>query len=141
MCSLSKIFAMEDNFKIYVDRLRKGQEEKISFVADPGFLEVPGEFVDEVQISGKAYLADEHLVLKLQLHTEATLPCSICNEPVKLSLAEDFYQTVELAKIPHFVFNFEDLVRDALLLQVPQTVECGEGRCPHREELGKYFAK
>lgn len=133
---------MEENFKIYVDRLREGREEKISFTVDASFIGVPSEFLDPVRISGVAYLAHSHLILRLRIDTMMRMVCAMCNEFVNVQTAiDDFYQTVELAKIPHFVFNFEDLVRDAILLQLPHTVECNGGNCPDREQLQKYFSK
>lgn len=136
------MFGMEDNFKIYVDRLREGREEIVNFTATEGFIGVPEEFGAPVKVSGVAYLAHEHLILRLNIVTECKAMCAICNEltPVAV-LIKDFYQTVELAKIPHFVFNFEDLVRDAILLQTPHTVECSGGHCPQREQLEMYFSK
>jgi len=139
---LSKISGMEDDFKIYVDRLREGREELIDFTKDPTFIGIPEEFSEPVRISGVAYLANEHLIMRLNIETKAQFTCGICSEPSCVPIAiKEFYQTVELAKIPHSVFNFGDLVRDAILLHIPHTFECGGGNCPHREELSNYFIK
>ena len=130
---------MKDDFKIYIDRLREGREEVVDFTADATFIEVADEFSEPVRVYGVAYLAHDHLILRLNIVTEAGAICAICNEPVTSTIEiKDFYQTVELAKIPHFVFNFTSLVRDAILLQAPHVVECG-GSCPYREQLRGYL--
>jgi uncharacterized metal-binding protein YceD (DUF177 family) len=131
---------MKDDFKIYIDRLREGREEVIDITVSATFIGVPEEFSEPVRVRGVAYLAESHLILRLDIQTKSYSMCTMCNEPVHSSLEiKDFYQTVDLAKIPHSVFNFEDLVRDTILLQAPHIVECSGGQCPHREQLKKYF--
>lgn len=133
---------MEDDFKIYVDRVRGGNEESLDFAVPPHFVGVPQEFRERVQVTGVAYCTDSDLILRLNIETEVTLACAICTEPFPFKIdLRDCYHVVELAKISGSVFNFEDLVRDALLLHLPHSVECMGGKCPEREGLARYFSK
>lgn len=119
---------------IYVDRLKDGQEEMFAGELSPNFLGDDPEFQEKITISGKAYVTGEHLILRLQAQTSAQVPCSICNELVTVPLhIENFYHAEPLADISS-VFDFTPLVREDLLLQLPQFAECG-GRCPERENL------
>ncbi|NDD57653.1 MAG: hypothetical protein EBZ47_00150 [Chlamydiae bacterium] len=129
--------------KIFVDRLKDGQEEKIS-------AEIPSDFlaIDEselhltspVFIKGNAYLASDHLILKLDVKTKISIPCSVCNQPTEVSIhLPDFYHTEPIQDISGSVLDFTDLVREDILLLVPQFVECNQGKCPERGEIKKYL--
>ncbi len=119
---------------IYVDRLKEGQEECFEGTVSSDFLGNDPQFEPLVFLSGKAYVAGEHLMIKLKAKAGAYIPCSICNEPVLVNLElQDFYHAEDLKEIPS-VFNFSSLVREDLLLQLPQFAECG-GSCPERETL------
>ncbi len=128
--------------KIYVDRLKSGDTESIDEKVTPDFLEAEKElsFPAEVTISGRAYLANDHLILQLKIKTKARLPCSMCNQTLETSLeVPDFYLTVDLTDLPSAIYDYTDEVRSALLLKVPQFTECNEGSCPNRPDINKYF--
>ena len=129
--------------KIYIDRLKEGDTEKLDATLPPSILDIQEEelsFPEEVRVSGEVYLADEHLVAHLQAQTTALIPCSICNEPVKLAiLVKDHYATEPLSEIRSAIFDLTPEVREALLLQVPQFIECNAGNCPTRDTLKKYL--
>lgn len=132
-----------DIFNIYADRLYDGQVEAFDEEVAPDFLEVNErdlKFNDPLFFKGEAYLADDDLILHLSISTHATIPCSICNEPVKVEINElDFYQAEPMKEIKTGVFNFKELLREAILLDVPAFAECDHGNCPRRKDIQKYL--
>lgn len=125
---------------IYVDRLADGEVEKFEGTISSAFLGTDPGFQDTVSLSGEAYVAQDHLILKLQAKTAAKLPCSICNELTEVPLElTDFYHAEPLESIGSS-FDFSNLLREDLLLQLPQFAEC-EGNCPEREKLKKFLNK
>jgi uncharacterized metal-binding protein YceD (DUF177 family) len=128
-------------FKIYVDRLKNGQTEKIDVTVNADFLDVADiSFSLPVTIQGEAYLADEHLILHMQAHTETQIPCVICNKSFTLKLAvSDFYHSVPLLEIKAAIFDFSSLLREDILLQIPQFAECSGGTCPERVDISKFL--
>ncbi len=136
---------MSDVFKIFVQRLSDGQKETIEESLPPTFLDVHEEelrFLKEVKIRGEAEFVDQALVLRLTIGTEATMPCAICNESVQVKLeVPHFCHTEERANIRGDVFNFKDVLREAILLELPARAECQQGKCPAREDLAKYFSR
>jgi uncharacterized metal-binding protein YceD (DUF177 family) len=136
---------METPFKIYIDRLKEGSSLEICEDLSSDFLEVVEEdlsFPDSVQIQGKAYLADEHLVLHLNIHTHALIPCSICNQATRHSIEiADHYHSEPLNELSGPIFEFCELVREVILLKVPPFLECQEGLCPERTIVSKFLKK
>ncbi|NGX61119.1 MAG: hypothetical protein K940chlam9_00600 [Chlamydiae bacterium] len=134
---------MEDAFKIYVLRLREGEQEKIEESLDPAFLEIEEEelfFETPVVVRGTAEISGEFLLVRFSAATEAKMPCSICNQEAVVSLrVKDFTQLVSLEEIRSGVYAIKDVLREAILLELPSTIECHEGSCPERENLAQYF--
>lgn len=134
---------MDDVFKIYVEQLRDGHEEKIHEKLDPNFLEINEPeltFDKPVKVEGAAYLAERELVLHWDIQTEALIPCSICNEPVRVTIhIPNFYYSESLEEIKTGIYNFKNLLRETILLEVPPFVECNGGNCPKRKEYHKYL--
>ncbi len=132
-----------DCFHIYVDRLYDGHTEELDEKIDPDFLQVKDNdlaFNDPLYLKGEAYIADDDLVLHLSVSTYASIPCSICNEPVKVEINElDFYHVEPVKEIKSGVFNFKELLREVILLDVPAFAECDEGNCPRRKDIEKYL--
>lgn len=135
---------MDDRFKIYVEQLRDGHTEVINEVFPPDFLEVQDEYLkysNAVSVTGEAYLADNDLVLHLNIETKAQLPCIICNESVTVPIEIDsFYHTEPVSSVKGSVFNYKKVLREVIILESPPRAEC-KGNCPHRKELNKYFAR
>lgn len=131
-----------DAFNIYVEQLRKGGREVIKELLTTDFLDVSEEeisFVDQVSVEGEAYLAGETLFLNLALKAHALMPCSICNEAVPVTICIDnFYHAEPLEEIKSGVFSFKEIIREAILLELPAFVECAGG-CPKRKEIAKYL--
>jgi uncharacterized metal-binding protein YceD (DUF177 family) len=132
-----------DTFKIYVEQLRDGRERQIQETLTPDFLEVNEKdlaFKKDVQIEGKAYLAEHELVIHWNIQTEALVACSICNEKVPVEIRiENRYYSKPLSEIKSGIFNFKDLLRETILIEVPSFVEHNEGNCPKRQEFSKYL--
>lgn len=132
---------MEDKFNIYIDRLGKA-EETFAFECGPNFLEVNDNLINfdqNAKIEGRAYLADEHVIISVKVHSNALIPCKICNKEINLPIAlKDVFITEELSNISNKVFNFQEPLRDAILLEIPLYEEC-EGSCPNRSELKKFL--
>jgi uncharacterized metal-binding protein YceD (DUF177 family) len=134
---------MKEAFKIYIDQLKDGHSEKIEEKFDPEFLDVKEEdlcFIDPVDVNGEAYLAEHELVLHLDIHTQATIPCAICNQEVKVPVdLKDFYHMVPTAEIKSAIYNFQEMLRENILLNTPLFAECSNGQCPERDELKRFF--
>lgn len=131
-----------DTFRLYIDRLRKGQVEKISGPFSPSFLGMEEElkFPFPVEAEGEAYLSEEHLIIRLKASVRALLPCCVCNEWTEITLkAEDFYHTVPLEEIKGALYSFEEPLREALLIEIPLYAECTQGKCPKREAIAPYM--
>jgi uncharacterized metal-binding protein YceD (DUF177 family) len=134
---------MNNIFKIYTDRLREGQSEKIDLAIAPDLLlsaEKELTFSGNVLIKGEAYLAEQHLIFHLKIKALASMPCLVCNETVAVPLEiEEFYHAEPLQDIRSAIFDCSPFLREAIFLQLPSFVECHQGRCPERETLNKYL--
>lgn len=134
---------MEDEFKIHVDRLKHGEMEKIRETVSPEFLEQDDAelaFVSEIAFAGEAYLAEQELVIHLDIETKAKLPCSICNEPTETTLIlKGLYHVVPLQEIKTGVYNLKEFLRETIILEAPHFVECHDGHCPKRKDLKRYL--
>ena len=128
--------------KIYVDRLSDGQTEIIEETVSPELLEVKEKdlkFEKSIKLSGKAYLAEDHLIIQLKVSTEATMPCLICNESIQKKISvPSFYHTEEVANIKGHIYDYTQPMREAILLELPYSIEC-MGNCPKRAELKSYL--
>src|SRR5579871_861362 len=126
-----------ENLKIYIDRLKGGQTQKIDETLSPEFLDIGEEelFFDKpVQLKGETYLANEHLIIHLNIETTACLPCSVCNDPVHVPIViKNIYLTEPISEIKGAMFDLANEVRESILLQTPLFSECHNGKCPERE--------
>lgn len=135
---------MDTSYNIYIERLRDGHIEKIDETLTPEFLGIDEKFLvfqDLVKITGEAYLAEDTLVLHLEINTQSSVPCSVCNEPVKTEISiHNFYHAEPLDNIKSGIFNYQQILRECILLETSPFAEC-KGNCPRRLELQKYFKK
>ncbi len=133
-----------ESLKIYIDRLKDNQTQKIHDTFSPEFLEIEEEdlvFDDPVQLNGEVYIANEHLILHLNIETYAYLPCSICNEAVHTPVViKNLYLTRPLSEINGAIFDLGDEIRESILLQTPLFIECNQGHCPERENIKKFLS-
>ncbi|EKE08447.1 MAG: hypothetical protein ACD_17C00162G0002 [uncultured bacterium] len=130
---------------ILIDRLKNGAVEKIAQELDSSLLgpdEEDLKFSFPVNVLGEAYLTDDHLIIHLKVETKIFMPCAICNQMVSADLKVDhLYQAIPIEEIPSAVFDYKQLLREALLLELPKTVECNQGKCPERELVEPYLRK
>jgi uncharacterized metal-binding protein YceD (DUF177 family) len=135
---------MEDLFIIYINPLKKGKVETLDQKFSPDFLDVREknlEFNFDVYIKGEVYVADQDLILHLDIKTKGTIPCSICNDPVNVDVElRGFYYVEPLANIKSGVFDMRESIRQAILLETPSFVECHQGICPQRKNIEKYLS-
>ena len=129
--------------KIYIEQLRNGHVEKINEIVPPDFLDITERdlaFKDPVAIEGEAYIASDDLILRLAVETHALIPCSICNENVKVQIQiSNLTHAEPLGQIKSGVFDFMELLREAILLETPAFAECNDGKCSKRKEIKKYL--
>lgn len=135
---------MDEAFKIYADQLRNGHIEQLDEKLAPDFMEIQDEdltFLQPIEVTGEAYIADQELILHLNVYTQATIPCAICNEPVLVDVSLDgFYHAVPYEELKSGIYDYRHILREAILLETPRFGEC-EGKCPKRKEIQKYLKK
>ncbi|MES2200082.1 MAG: hypothetical protein V4489_07955 [Chlamydiota bacterium] len=127
--------------KIYVDRLKDGQKDIFKGKVSTDFMPKEQDlfFEKDIELTGEAYVAGDHLMIKLTAKVLAFIPCCICNKPTEVPLIlSDFYHAEPLEEIPASVFDFSELLRTDLLLQLPKFIEC-QGKCPERDSIKKYL--
>ena len=135
---------MSERFKIFLEQLKSGETEKVDITHSSDFLGINEEnlhFEGPVHVTGEIYLADEELILHLNIFAKAVIPCLICNEPVKVEIEQlGFYHAEPITEIRTGAFSFQEVLREAILLEVPSFAECG-GNCPQRKQVDKYLKK
>lgn len=134
---------MDERFKIFIEQLKGGGSEKINLSCDSDFLELHEEelhFKAPVTATGEAYLADSELILHFNAKAHALIPCSICNAPVDVEVeVNNFYHAEPLLGIKGGSFDYREILREAILLELPLFAECKQGNCPQRLQLAKYL--
>lgn len=134
---------MKEQLKIYLEQLKDGHSRSLDEEVDVDFLsvnEVALAFTGTVRVQGEVYLAGNELILHLDIGANCVIPCKICNKPVLHPIKlKGTYFTVSLDQIDGGIYNCQELIREAILLEVPLVVECESGRCQERDRLKKYF--
>ncbi len=136
---------MSNVFLIRLADLDQDSSLKIDHTVPSDFLKTFDnqlDFEGLVKLFGKAYLTDDHLIIKISAKASTKMDCSVCNGPaIKEISLEDHYITKPLAEIIDQVFDFSEELRQALLLETPPFLECEGGKCPQRSEIEKYSKK
>ena len=134
-----------DSFKIYVDRLREGKTETIKEAFAPGFMGLNGSdvaFMELVHVEGEAYRTSDVLVLHLGIRTQAMMPCVVCNAMAKMDIDIAAWSHADpLRGIKSGTFDFSEVLREFILLELPSFAECCGGSCPGRGEMEKFLIK
>lgn len=134
---------MLDAFKIWIERLKNGETQKIDGSFDPSFLDIQEQeldFFSPIQVKGEAYLANDHLVIHLHACTKLKMPCSICNEMIQTELTvKDFYQTEPIKEYADGLFDLSVPLREAICIEIPRRAECNHGNCPQRDVIAPYL--
>jgi len=130
-------------FKIFIDRLREGISSSIEEELSPDFMDIHEKelnFYKPILVKGEASVVDQHLVLRLEAEAPAMLLCNICGKPVeKIIKVAPFYHNVPVQEIKGAIFLFDQVIREAILLETPQFAECDDGNCPSRTEIARYL--
>lgn len=134
---------MNSSFQIWIDRLKSGQNQLINESFAPDFLDVREEELQlnsPVIVTGVAYLTESELILRLNASTKVMMPCAICNRMIELDLSiKDCYHAQPIEKINSGIYDYRDLLRESLLIELPQYVECNQGKCPDRKIIAPYM--
>lgn len=134
---------IDDRFRIFVEQLRNGSTEEVDETFVPDFLEIKEKdlsFSEPITVRGQVYLAEEMLILHFNIYAIATVPCAICNEPTEVVIdIKGFYHAVPLNEIKSAIYDFREILRETILLEVPNLAECYQGKCSQRDTLKKYF--
>jgi uncharacterized metal-binding protein YceD (DUF177 family) len=129
--------------EINVEQLKNGKPEGIDLTLPSDFLEIHEKeifFTGPVHLKGQAYAADDHLILQLSAETEIKMACSICNKMTRLPLnAQEIFYSIPFDELKSTIFDFTDIVREEIILLIPQFVECQEGKCPERAHLSPFM--
>ncbi|HEX2579374.1 MAG TPA: hypothetical protein VHK67_03110 [Rhabdochlamydiaceae bacterium] len=127
--------------KVFTEQLRDGKRETFEHVLPPDFLGINEPdivFHHPIHVKGEVYATDEDLILQLSAHTEVQMPCSICNQMTFVPLkTEELYHTILLDDST--TFDFSDILREELIILIPQYVECHNGKCPERQIVSKFM--
>jgi uncharacterized metal-binding protein YceD (DUF177 family) len=134
---------MSNSSQILIDRLKQGQTQLIQERFSPDFLDIQEEELKNdspISVSGEAYVSETELLLHVNASTSVSMPCAICNQFVSVPLSvHNFYHAEPLDDIPSAIFDYQPLLREALLLELPKYVECNQGKCPARATLTPYL--
>lgn len=96
------------------------------------------KFTRPISIEGKSYLANDTLILRLNIKFFISIPCSICNTFFeKEFIIKNLLITEKLLKI-NSVYDYKDEIRNACFLEIPSYIQCSE-KCPELNTLKKYL--
>jgi uncharacterized metal-binding protein YceD (DUF177 family) len=134
---------MTEQLKIFTEQLQEGQKEIINLVLNPNFLELTEQEVktpSPVHVEGEVYCIDDLLMLSLSFSTEIEMPCSICNKVARVPLQnKDIILSLPFSELPSPIFDYTQLLREEILILIPQFTECHPKGCPQRKELQPYL--
>lgn len=131
-------------FTIYIDRLKDGNELDISEIQPSQFLDIENdpEISSEspVEVKGSAYIAGDWLVLQASISTTVRISCALCNEsfsyPIEL---KEWTHQETIDSIKGGIFSYQELIRQAILLEVPFFAQCGIDHCANYDEVKKFM--
>ncbi|OGN62202.1 MAG: hypothetical protein A3F09_00465 [Chlamydiae bacterium RIFCSPHIGHO2_12_FULL_49_11] len=124
---------MNPDTKIILRDLFRNEERSFDF-------HMPFDDAIDVRAWGRAYLAENTLIIHLNIEYTGKAVCIICNEKFEFkSRRKEQYITEEVENIPSGVYNLENDIRDAVILETPRYQECCDGKCPDRTFVKKYL--
>jgi uncharacterized metal-binding protein YceD (DUF177 family) len=126
--------------QIALDQLQDGESLTIEESLPPSFLQIDDTDLicnRPIYLKGSVTRASGHLLLRFVAQTEVFMPCSFCNEMtlVPLKTGELTYESDET------IFDYSHLVREEVILMIPQFAECAGGHCPHRSLIDQLRKK
>ena len=134
---------MSDCCILLIEHLREGKSSPFEENFDPKALTLEdGElsFKAPIHVKGIGYIAEDHIVIQLDIKGSAYLPCSVCNKPVNIPvILKNAYITKPLSDLSGGKLYFTEDLRELILLEVPSFAECNKGKCPDRAHIEKYL--
>lgn len=132
---------MDNSLIIHTEQLKTGVFHSIDQILPPTFLQIEEKelsFKSPIELKGKIYSTDDHLIINFTAKTEAGIPCSLCNQMTFIPLqTQEIYHTIPLVELKTTIFDLSDIIREEIVLLIPQFIECQGGRCPERKSLSK----
>ena len=134
-----------EELKLYIDRLRACEYKKFSFTSTPEIMECEDEvdsdvlFEKNIDITGEATLANDHLMININIYTTVKNYCKICNEQIshELSISEK-HIPFSLKTMKSGVFHLKSYVQELIFLNIPKYSEC-KNLCPERSVIKKHL--
>jgi uncharacterized metal-binding protein YceD (DUF177 family) len=134
---------MSDCCILLIEHLKEGKSSPIEEDFNPKALALGDSelsFESPIHVEGSGYLAEDHIVIQLDITGSAYLPCSVCNKPVNIPvILNNAYITKPLSDLSGGKLDFTEDLRETILLEIPSFVECHEGQCPERTHIEKYL--
>ena len=135
---------MHSKFKIFLGRLQNGAVHKIEETATFKEIGIEEEkdlyFSRPMSFNGRAYLAEDSLIVKMDIKFFISRPCKICSNLAEKELEiKNLYIIQDIKKIA-LAYNFRDELKNACFLEMPSFVECLDN-CPKRDRMKKYLPK
>jgi hypothetical protein len=134
---------MAHDLIIYLDRLKSGKVQKFDDHIDQDFLHSENDwltFLSKVYITGRAYLADDYLILNLTLAVDYLMPCKICNvEETQSLIIPEFYHSLSCENLKSAQYCPLEVIRETILADIPTVFECNGGNCKERASLKQYL--
>jgi uncharacterized metal-binding protein YceD (DUF177 family) len=122
-------------------RVQFDGKEEFEFDVDPKFVDADLDFTS-VHVVGESSVEDDLLVITFEASTSTYIPCSICNTPTPIDLKTELvHHTIPLTEIKGQIFDISELVREEIILIIPQFIECHDGNCPVRPLIAAYTPK
>lgn len=136
---------MSKDLVIYIERLKEEESTEISEILSPSDLELDDPllyFFPDIKVQGSAYIAEDHLIINLNIFASARIACNICNTDIQIPIElKNTYITKELSEIKGGIFRYVDDLRESILLETPSFIECNSGSCPDREKISSFLKK
>lgn len=130
---------------LFLDDLRREDECPLSLEVDPAILELSekdeAKPVHPIVLKGTASLLGEFISLRLKVQCTFILPCALCNEPFEYELQATIDHQEPVSDIRHRQWNFTEVVREAILVELPFFPQCGGSDCKNRQQIQKYLVK
>ncbi|KPK33540.1 MAG: hypothetical protein AMS24_00675 [Chlamydiae bacterium SM23_39] len=126
---------------IFLNNLNKEMIITKSF--SPDFLEIKEKDLTMdslVKIDSRVYITNGYLIIDLTAKTEYKMHCSICNKLTSQPLEAKILLNIPTKKIDNSIYSYKNDLRNALLLNIPNFVEC-EKNCPNRKHIKKFLKK
>lgn len=134
---------MAEEFKLFIKQLEEGKKEIIHVSVDPAFLALHENdlfFPAPIQVMGEAYTTSINLILNFKCNIKLKMPCSICNKFIEVEIrTENAYYDFNLKELTSAIFNYTEVVREEVILNIPHFVECASGNCPERKGVAPYL--